>query len=52
VLVDFIDESDLSKGGEIADVRKYIHANPPERSRSYQECWIGLPRDRLIGEWS
>ena len=42
VLVDLIDESDLSKGGEIADVRKYIHASPPQHSRSYQECrdWI------------
>ena len=38
VLVDLIDESDLSKGGDIAEVRKYIHTNRPERSRSYHEC--------------
>jgi hypothetical protein len=38
VLVVLIDESDLSKGGEIAEVRKYIHANPPERSPSYHAC--------------
>jgi hypothetical protein len=38
VLVDLIDDSDLSKGGEIADVRKYIHTNPPERGQSYHAC--------------
>jgi hypothetical protein len=38
VLVDLLDESDLGKGGELAEVRKYIHTNSPERSRSYHEC--------------
>jgi hypothetical protein len=39
VLVDLIDESELSKNGEIADVRKYVNTNPPDRSsRSYQAC--------------
>jgi len=38
VLVELLDESDLCKGGEIADVRKYVHTNPPERSRSYDAC--------------
>ena len=38
VLVDLLDESDLCHGGEIADMRKYVHTNSPERSRSYHEC--------------
>jgi hypothetical protein len=38
VLVDLLDESDLSKGGEIAEVRKYVHTNSPERNRSYDAC--------------
>jgi hypothetical protein len=38
VLVDLLDESDLCKDGEIADVRKYVHTNSPERSRSYDAC--------------
>jgi hypothetical protein len=38
VLVDLLDESGLCKDGEIAEVRRYVHANPPERSRSYGEC--------------
>jgi hypothetical protein len=38
VLVDLLDESDLCKSGEIADVRKYVHTNAPERGRSYSEC--------------
>ena len=45
VLVDLIDESDLSKGGEIADLRNYVHTNSPERSRSYQAC-----RDLIANE--
>jgi hypothetical protein len=42
VLLDLLDESDLSKNGEIADVRKEIHTHSLERNRSYQECrdWI------------
>src|SRR5947209_20209095 len=36
VLVDLIDESDLSKGGEIADLREYVYTNSPERNRSLQ----------------
>ena len=38
VLLDLLDESEMCKGGEIADVRKYVHANSPERSRSYGLC--------------
>jgi hypothetical protein len=38
VLLDLLDESNLCKNGEIADVRQYVHTNPPERGRSYQEC--------------
>lgn len=38
VLVDLLDESDLFKGGEIAEIRKYVHTNPPARSRSYRDC--------------
>jgi hypothetical protein len=38
VLVDLVDESDLSRNGEIAEVRKYLHANPAERSKSYAAC--------------
>jgi hypothetical protein len=38
VLVDLIDESDLSRGGEIAAVRKSVKVNPPERSGSYTAC--------------
>jgi hypothetical protein len=45
VLVDLLDESDLCKDGEIADVRKFVHTNPPERSRIYQEC-----RDLIANE--
>ncbi len=45
VLVDLLDESDLCKGGEIADVRKYVHTNSPERSSSYHEC-----RDLIANE--
>jgi len=45
VLIDLIDDSELSKGDEIADVRKHIHANPPERNGSYQAC-----RDLIANE--
>jgi hypothetical protein len=38
VLVDLLDESDLTKGREIADVRQYVHTNSPERSPSYRAC--------------
>jgi hypothetical protein len=38
VLVDLLDESDLCKGGEIADVRKYVHTNSPEHSQTYHDC--------------
>jgi hypothetical protein len=46
VLVDLIDESNLSKGGEIADVRQFVHANSPERSSgTYSDC-----RDQIASE--
>lgn len=45
VLLDLLDESDLSKHGEIAEVRKYVHTNAPERNRVYQEC-----RELIAGE--
>ncbi len=38
VLVDLLDESDLCKGGEIADVRKYVRINSPQRNKSYIAC--------------
>ncbi len=38
VLMDLLDESDLCKTGEIAEVRKYVQTNAPERSQSYQVC--------------
>lgn len=38
VLMDLIDESNLSKGGEIAEVRKHIYTNSPDHSRSYEKC--------------
>jgi hypothetical protein len=39
VLVDLLDESDLCRNGEVAEVRKYVHANRPDRSgRSYSAC--------------
>ena len=38
VLVDLLDESDMCKVGEIAEVRKFVHVNSPERSRSYEVC--------------
>jgi hypothetical protein len=38
VLLDLLDESDLCKNAEIADVRKYVRTNSPERSRSYEQC--------------
>jgi len=45
VLLDLIDESELSKGGEIAEVRKHVRINPPERGRSYSTC-----RDLIANE--
>jgi hypothetical protein len=45
VLVDLLDESDLCKGGEIADVRKYVHIKSPERNRRYHDC-----RDLIANE--
>ena len=46
VLVDLIDESNLSKSGEIADIRKFVHTNSPERSsRTYSDC-----RDQIASE--
>lgn len=38
VLVDLLDESDMCKADEIAEVRKFVHVNSPERSRSYHAC--------------
>ncbi len=38
VLLDLIDESDLSKNGAIADVRQHIRTGRPERSRIYSAC--------------
>jgi hypothetical protein len=38
VLMDLLDESDLCKDGEIADVRKFVATNRPERNGSYQTC--------------
>lgn len=39
VLIDLIDESALSKDGEIAEVRRFIKTNSPERnSRTYSDC--------------
>lgn len=38
VLLDLIDESDLGGSGEIAKVRKHVHANRPERTRAYFNC--------------
>jgi hypothetical protein len=45
VLVDLLDESALCKNGEIAEVRKYVHGNSPERSRCYHIC-----RDLIANE--
>jgi len=45
VLVDLLDESELCKSGEIAEVRKYVRTHPPERSRSYNDC-----RDLIANE--
>lgn len=45
VLVDLLDESDLCKDGEIAEVRKFVQVNRPERSRSYENC-----RDAIANE--
>lgn len=46
VLVDLLDESDLCRYEEIAEVRKYVHANRPDRSgRSYSAC-----REAIAGE--
>jgi len=46
VLVDLIDESNLSKDGGIAEVRKFVHASSPEReSRTYSDC-----RDQIASE--
>jgi hypothetical protein len=46
VLVDLLDASDLGKKGEIAKVRKMIHADPPDRDgRSYTLC-----RDTIASE--
>jgi hypothetical protein len=46
VLVDLIDESNLSKNGELADVRKFVHVNSPERgSKIYSDC-----RDQIASE--
>src|SRR5262249_2082551 len=39
VLVDLLDESDLCRNGEIAEVRKFVLTNRPDRSgRSYPVC--------------
>ena len=38
VLVDLLAESDLSKNGAIAEVRRYVQTNSPERGASYQAC--------------
>jgi hypothetical protein len=39
VLVDLLDESDLCRNGEIAEIRKYVHATQTDRSsRSYAAC--------------
>lgn len=47
VLIDLLDESDLCKNGEIAEVRKFVHANSPQRNGSYQDC-----RDLIANEIS
>jgi hypothetical protein len=38
VLVTLLDDSQLCKEGEIAEVRKFIHINLPERSKTYNRC--------------
>lgn len=38
VLVDLLDESDLTKNGEIADVRQHVRTNSPQRGSSYSAC--------------
>src|SRR5580765_4699212 len=38
VFVELIDESDLVKHGEIADVRKYVYSDHPERTQTYNTC--------------
>lgn len=38
VLVNLLDDSDLCKTGEIAEMRKYVRVYPAEPSKSYNEC--------------
>lgn len=39
VFVELIDESDLSKGSDVADVRKFVPVNSPDRNgRAYHRC--------------
>lgn len=38
VLIDLLDDSELSKTSDIVNVRKYVQVNPPERGRVYQAC--------------
>jgi hypothetical protein len=46
VLVNLIDESDLSKSGLIAEVRQYVHVNTTNRSReAYSECRDAIARE-------
>jgi hypothetical protein len=46
VLVDLINESNLSQGGEIAAVMAHVYTNSPERTgRSYSDC-----RDLIANE--
>lgn len=46
MFIDLIDESDLGKSGEIADVRKYVHTSPQVRSgKAYSDC-----RDQIASE--
>jgi hypothetical protein len=33
-----LDESDLCKNGDLAEVRRFVNTNRPERSRTYHEC--------------
>jgi hypothetical protein len=46
VLVNLIDESDLARSGEIAEVRPYVHVSETNRGReSYGECRDAIARE-------
>lgn len=38
VMVKLIDDSDLAKAGEVAEVRQHVSSNPPEWTRSHEAC--------------